>query len=52
MLCYFYTCSDLLFEMQSGTVLFFAEKLLTKFHVKLSLGISECYLVIGGFIKF
>ena len=46
------TYSDLLFDKQSGTELFFTEKELTKFHVKLSLGISECYLVKGGFTKF
>ena len=46
------TYSDLLFDIQSGIELFFAEKELTKFHVKLSLGISECYLVKGAFTKF
>jgi hypothetical protein len=44
--------SDLLFDKQSGTGLFFAEKELAKFYVKLSLGISECYLVNGCFTKF
>lgn len=49
---YFLTCSDLLFDKQSGTGLFLTEKELTKFHVKLSLGISESYLVNGGITKF
>ena len=48
---YFLTYSDLLLDKQSGTELFFAEKEQAKFHVKLSLGISECYLVNGDFTK-